>query len=477
VVVEGSCGLGHVVLVAFDLDTPPFTRWDGQFAFWQKLQAEVAPKVSARNHDAESMAFQGDQELITDVKRGLETFEDIPVISFGWVALFILLYIFVVGPLDYFILKKVFKRLELTWVTFPVVVLVISVAAYFTAYHLKGDDLRINKIDVVDIDLHAPQQACGSTWFALFSPRIQNYTLGVEPAPGWVAAPAGYAPGSTVVSVLEGPGQSLRTGSHGLFRRPYEYAEDASGLERVPIPVWATQSFTASWRAALPAGRPPVEAELHRSRTGEGALWGTIRNNLAVDLQGVTLFYREKWYTVGDLVGSAGGEEHAGFNVEVLFDKDPRPRPPQEWFADPNVLRPARPAGPSGRGLNQGLLDNLSSYLRLKAVLFHKASGSPEPQNSGLRPLDQSWRLRPGVEFPPGPREAPYREEVILVGRAPLVAGRAEAVTAGGASPSRLWLDRLPAGTTQWSQPERPALPGFLTQETYVRVYIPVKSE
>ena len=53
-----------------------------------------------------------------------------------------------------------------------------------TAYALKGNDLRINKVDVVDVDLHR-REVHGTTWFALFSPRVQNYTVGVEPAPGW----------------------------------------------------------------------------------------------------------------------------------------------------------------------------------------------------------------------------------------------------------------------------------------------------
>src|SRR5262249_3440974 len=48
VIVEGSCGLGRVVLVAFDLDAPPFTTWDGQEAFWNRLQREVAPYLPPR---------------------------------------------------------------------------------------------------------------------------------------------------------------------------------------------------------------------------------------------------------------------------------------------------------------------------------------------------------------------------------------------------------------------------------------------
>jgi len=89
------------------------------------------------------------------------------------------------------------KRLELTWITFPAVVILISAVAYFAAYKLKGNDLRINKVDVVDVDLHRGH-AYGNTWLTLFSPRIQNYTVGVEPAaPPWgkaVGAPAEASP-------------------------------------------------------------------------------------------------------------------------------------------------------------------------------------------------------------------------------------------------------------------------------------------
>src|SRR5262245_63344476 len=110
-------------------------------------------------------------DMKTELKRGLELFEEVPTISFGWVALFILFYIALVGPLDYFVLKKVFKRLEWTWVTFPVTVLLVSVIAYLIAYRVKGDDLRVNKLDVVEVDLHEPRQAYGHTYFTLFSPR------------------------------------------------------------------------------------------------------------------------------------------------------------------------------------------------------------------------------------------------------------------------------------------------------------------
>src|SRR5262249_5701693 len=163
------------------------------------------------------------------------------VISFGWVALFILFYIALVGPLDYFVLKKLFKRLELTWITFPVSVIVVSLVAYLIAYKVKGTDLRINKVDLVDVDLHTglgegARRVHGLSWFALFSPGVSSYTIGMGRSVDiWPGAPPAGAPGP-VVTLLEAGDRTMRAGSQALFRRPYEYVEEAIGMRRVPIP-------------------------------------------------------------------------------------------------------------------------------------------------------------------------------------------------------------------------------------------------
>jgi hypothetical protein len=445
VLVQSACGLGRVVLVAFDLDTPPFTTWEGQSAFWKRLQSEIAPNPrAARNNPQGALGSQG-SELAGELKRSLEMFEEVPVISFGWVALFILFYIILVGPLDYFVLKKVFKRLELTWITFPTIVLVVSLAAYFTAYALKGDDLRVNKVDLVEIDLHQPQQAYGTTWFSLFSPRIQNYTVGVEPAPTWVTMAAGAGPGA-VVSVMESPAPLVHTGSQSLFRRPYSYAADAAGVERVPIPVWAARTFTATWQTPW-AGLPPVEAvNVVRSPTAPGVLVGTIVNHLPAELHDVTLFFDGKWHSLPTLA------PEGRFRVEALFERK-QGRDLSQLFQTGGAA--------AGDATSQRLYDNI-----MKPLLFHQESKDPRP-NSGLRGYDQTWRLRPQETV--GGGRALYRVEAILVARTRALSARAEPVTQDGLSASRLWLGRLPGSVA-----ERPPLSGYINQETFVRVYIPV---
>ena len=50
----------------------------------------------------------------------------------------------------------------------------------------------------------------GTTWFALFSPRVESYTMGVEPLPAWAPRPDGEP--SVVVTTLSPPDSSIETG-------------------------------------------------------------------------------------------------------------------------------------------------------------------------------------------------------------------------------------------------------------------------
>lgn len=466
VVLQSSCGLGRVVLVPFDLDAPPFSDWDGQSAFWKKLHEEIAPRAPLANANPIGDTGVG---LAGDLKRHLETFPEVPVISFGWVALFVLFYIVLVGPLDYLLLKKVFKRLEWTWITFPTLVVIVSVAAYATAYSVKGDELRINKIDLVEIDLvkidaRGSGQIYGRTWFTLFSPRIENYTIGLEPvAPEWGGrwtegdADAPIPP--VVVSALDGPEASLGSVSQSLFRQPYEYTADAGGLRRLPIPVWATRAFACSWRAGLKdrqtKDRPaPFQAELRLSRDGK-ALSGALVNQLPCELHGTALFFQGQWYAVGDL---APGETR---EVGPMFERDAKPNLLADWFTS-KIWQPRAAKIPSAAG---GASPSLASHETMRAALFHGIAGGGQQSNFGLRFLDAGWRIQAHGEGP----QRRYRDEAILVARTPPRHDRSEAISQDGVSPTRLWLDELPTPQTP-----RPPFSGYLQQETYVRIYIPV---
>lgn len=459
-VVRASYGLGRVTMVAFDLDSEPFLSWEGQRAFWDRLRLQEGrePRTESGQQRLPAMYYQGDgNEIAGSLLRGLEEFEDVPVISFGWVALFILIYILVVGPLDYFFLKKVVKRLELTWVTFPTVVILISVAAYFTAYHLKGNEQKINKLDVVDVDLQT-QRVFGQTWFTIFSPRIQHYTIGLEPTqPSWAATSSDPNRAfSTVVTWVGRPdagyGGTGRAGSQSLFRRTYEYELDAVALRGVPIQVWTTKSFVGSWEAPLDTQVPLFQANLSHPPKQPELISGTITSNLPVELQDVYLYHTRdgvagQWYfldrmqpntpkRVDSILGKGGGQAtNTWMNTYAQTDNR---LPPQ-----------------SGR---RQLQSTLSSGLVVKQMMFNDAdAAASNRRNNSVRFLDQSWRLRQ-----PG--------ELVLVGRLARQEGEAELISQAPATPTRLWLKGFPGQ----GKPREP-LSGKMVQETWVRVFLPLR--
>ncbi len=490
VIVVAPCGLGRVLLLGFDVEAPPFTQWPGLTKFWEKIDAEIRPRLPASATSPQSaQRFQSGNaphEMAKDLQTNLESFEEVPVISFGWVALFIFLYILIVGPLDYFLLKKVFKRLELTWITFPSVVIIISVTAYFTAYKLKGNDLRMNKLDVVDLDLRGGQ-INGTTWFTLFNPRIQNYSIGIVPAPGWAPQKpdplTDYAP---LVGTLSPPdssqgGMNRNSGSGSFFRRPYEYASNAAALRNVPIPVWAPRSFTGSWYLKLKQGESaPFEAELRPTRSGE-FLEGTLVNHLPVELQEVWLHYQGKWYAI-----PANLPSNQPFRIDSL---NVRTRPggsdTSSWLgqdfryfqrapggtSSAASRRPSRPM-PSEDGVYS--LGTTPAAL-MKSIFFYGHDGAPRSSmnNSGLRTLDQGWRLKPLNPVLPSGQvvQRRYLDEVVLVARVMVPSGEAEQVNSHGAAATQLWLGHLPGDPRG-----RETLNGKLSQETFVRVFIPVQT-
>src|SRR5262249_28105163 len=202
----------------------------------------------------------------TLLRESLAQFPGVQLVPFGWVAFFIFLYILLIGPGDYFFLKKVLKRMELTWITFPLIVITVSLVAYFAAYAVKGTDLRINKVDAVALD-QQPGQLRGSTYLTLFSPQNRDYDVALGPL-ALVGDPKAARPlpdAETMVSFFgipeSGYGGMNNQGHFSLSSSGYMYepAERIEALKGVRVPIWSTKSFAGRW---FGPGFQAVEADL-----------------------------------------------------------------------------------------------------------------------------------------------------------------------------------------------------------------------
>ena len=129
--------------------------------------------------------------------------------------------------------------------------------------------------------------------------------MGVQPNPAFWGGKAEDIVSADQVSWLgrpdnDGPGAMGRSGSQGFFRLPYDFAEDGKGIVGVPIPVWTTKSFNASWESAL--AKIPFEAKL---------LYHTRFENKTVMLSGTSVASRLPSLRLGLTMGTSSAPTRA----------------------------------------------------------------------------------------------------------------------------------------------------------------------
>ncbi len=127
VVVEAMRDSGRVTFVAFDPTRESFAASDEGKDFWNwLLHFEKRTEVPEDLSVIRPPAAVGSTAIAELVGR----FPDIAPPEVGGLFLLILLYLLVVGPFDYFLLRRL-RKLEYTWFTFPAYVLVFTLFILF----------------------------------------------------------------------------------------------------------------------------------------------------------------------------------------------------------------------------------------------------------------------------------------------------------------------------------------------------------
>lgn len=292
-VIRRPWGLGQVIFVAVDLDVPPLAAWPNRGLLYGRL---LDLPVTSRSQDNEHAAVMhyGFRDISGQLRSALDQYPGVWPVSFSWVAGLIVLYLLLIGPVDYFLLRKLSPRMELTWLTFPLIVVALGVAAYLLAYRFKGNEARANQVAVIDVDTES-RWVRGTCWANVFSPQMARYDLSCRAIPlGTENSPAN----ELLFSWLGLPGNALGgmdAGTVTALRQPYTTTPALDALQGVPIPIWASKSFTARWNSTS-SGAPTAEF-----RQQDQALSGRIINDLDFPLHDCLLVYGRWVYELGTL--------------------------------------------------------------------------------------------------------------------------------------------------------------------------------
>jgi hypothetical protein len=229
-------GAGAVYALALDPTAPGVKAWDRNANLWKRIFEghTVAPSGgSTRRSGGGSYAtMPGGMPYPTQFSPFDLPALDLP--SVPAVAGFLFLYVLIVGPINYLLLRRT-RRADLAWLTIPAIVVVFAALAYLLGYGAKGSALRLTGGSVIYAAPGASLAAVDS-FVGLFSPSRSSYGLDF--------------PQDVALSEISPGGGSL--GAPGAPAGVYEGA--TSRVSDLHIDTWALRAFQAE--AVLPYKLP-----------------------------------------------------------------------------------------------------------------------------------------------------------------------------------------------------------------------------
>ncbi len=277
-------GQGRVVYMGASPALPPLKGWDGLPALEKRIFSEHALRVS---YGADlrvsntSVPFGGYGAAVFQTYGGMFELPGLELPNVWLVGGFLLVYILIVGPLNFIILRRM-RRTELAWFTIPGLVLLFSVIAYLLALGSKGGDLvtiRVNAINTTEgISVATLEQHVG-----VFSPLRSTYRFTLD--------------ANSAVTEMNPYGYYQARTSSGA---PVSSGAGTTTIDNVNIDTWGLRAFVAEHTAVLDA---PLQADLH---LGNNTIVGKVKNRTTGPLQDVALVRGDAVQYIGYI---APGEE------------------------------------------------------------------------------------------------------------------------------------------------------------------------
>ena len=177
--VEKAVGGGWVEMATFDWNQDSIAGWSGTSALLRQafVRASFGVNVAqissmGSGSPGGSLAQRGSN--LSQVLSNLPTL-DLP--AWWLIGSLILLYVLLVGPINYFVLRAINRR-ALAWVTVPAIALVAAGGAYGAGTLTKGRSVQANEISIVHVP-ESSDRAYEEAYTGILTPTRGDYEVGV----------------------------------------------------------------------------------------------------------------------------------------------------------------------------------------------------------------------------------------------------------------------------------------------------------
>ena len=357
--VEGSLltrsahGFGRITILGVDLDRAPLSRWRALDNFVATV-ADLPPVAIDEGSAGQRISHSGIAEMATQFQIGMETLPQVGARSTLSVLGLVLLFLVVIGPLDYFFVHRLLKKPGLTWLTFPAIVVGAGLLAGSVAGGANGDDIRSRMCELIDLDADSGFVR-QSVWSTVYSPEHRRYRLQIEHDPGALVKDKAAASADDSSSLRPSTGwlhwiAAPESNFGGMYRAAglnlggaeYRFSEGLSGIDNLPISAASDRILASS--ATFTVSPDLFEMNLKQAGTGHLSRDSTFTHHLPGPIQDWVLVYGNRIYFHDflkgeDLLGSSaiepgvvwsstgkttGGRELRSFLTGARFQKTGR---------------------------------------------------------------------------------------------------------------------------------------------------------
>lgn len=269
-VVSAKRGRGQVTVLTFSPELEPFRSWKNRSWFWTRLLS-VPPEWLATG----SMPSLGGR-AIDGVFGAMIDSRQIRKLPVPWLLALLVAYLVVIGPLDYFWLKKI-NRQMLTWLTFPAYVALFSGLIYVIGYKLRAGETEWNEFHLVDVMPHGERADLrGRAYGSIYSPVNADYPVASD---------------QTFATLR---GEQGRHGGAEVSRARLEQRGN-NFTARLSVPVWTSQLYEYEWWRQ-------DQAPLQVSLSPRAAGWELrVQNPARRAVSRAWLVVEGRWFELGDL--------------------------------------------------------------------------------------------------------------------------------------------------------------------------------
>ncbi len=292
-------GFGNVLWMATELDSPQILAWDTRSGLLKYLFKEAWEKKDGKPGIEAFLAYE---DLSGQLNASLDAFPSLRLGNLGQLVLIAGLLALIIGPFDYFVVSKYWKRPRWTWWTLCIASTAIMIFASGLTQAWKPDLPSINYVELIDVD-DQTNTLHGRAFAHTYSGRRGIYDFLVHHRSLSAQSTREAKPGANRIDWFGQPGKGLggfdSNVSTQLGLPAYEVhatSDSSSALDGIGFPAAGTKAFFSDWSESIELDEGGNALSTISGK--DDLLQGSFTNPLGVELLDATLYFAGRSYTI-----------------------------------------------------------------------------------------------------------------------------------------------------------------------------------